>query len=216
MQRAGKQPLLRGLVLAGGRSQRMGRDKAGIRIDGTTLLERTVALLDGLVASTSVSVRPDQVDEQLRSRFPLLLDTGVGLGPADGLRAAYLCDPAAAWLVLACDMPGLDRPAIEALVAARDPARAATSWRSPVSGLPEPLCAIWEPATLARLSSLVAAAGRPVSPRALLAESDTLLLDAPRPAALLNLNTPAELERYRKERHGHQPQEKPDDAQAEP
>jgi hypothetical protein len=46
----------------------------------------------------------------------------------------------------------------------------------------------------------------------LLAESDTLLLDAPWPAALLNLNTPAELDRYRKERHGHQPQEKPDQA----
>jgi molybdopterin-guanine dinucleotide biosynthesis protein A len=210
MQGAGKPPLLRGLVLAGGRSQRMGRDKAAILIDDTTLLERTVALLEGRVASVSVSVRPDQADDQLRRQYPLLLDAGVGLGPANGLRAAHLRDPAAAWLVLACDMPGLDRQAISALVAARDPVRAATSWRSPVDGLPEPLCAIWEPATLARLASLVATAGRPVSPRALLAESDTLLLDAPWPAALLNLNTPAELDRYRKERHGHHPQEKPD------
>ncbi len=213
MQETGKQPppILRGLVLAGGRSERMGRDKAGVIIEGGTLLERTVALLDGCVTSVSVSVRVDQAEDQLRARYPLLLDTGIGLGPANGLRSAHLSDPAAAWLVLACDMPGLDREAIEALVAARDPARAATSWRSPVNGRPEPLCAIWEPATLARLASLVAAAGHPVSPRALLAESDTLLLDAPRPAALLNLNTPAELDRYRKERHGHQSQEKPDD-----
>lgn len=212
MQGVGKPPLLRGLVLAGGRSQRMGHDKAAIFIDDATLLERTVALLDGCVASVSVSVRADQADDQLRRQYPLLLDTGVDLGPANGLRAAHLGDPAAAWLVLACDMPGLDRQAISALVAARDPVRAATSWRSPVDGLPEPLCAIWEPATLARLASLVAAAGRPVSPRAVLAESDTLLLDAPWPAVLLNLNTPAELDRYRKEKHGHQPQEKPDQA----
>lgn len=211
MQGTGKPPPLRGLVLAGGRSQRMGRDKAAILIDDTTLLERTVALLDGCVASVSVSVRADQADDQLRRLYPLLLDTGVGLGPANGLRVAHQDDPAAAWLVLACDMPELDRQVIAALVAARDPARAATSWRSPVDGLPEPLCAIWEPATLARLASLVAAAGHPVSPRALLAASDTLLLDAPWPAALLNLNTPAELDRYRKNRHGHQPQEKPDD-----
>lgn len=216
MQKSGKPPLLRGLVLAGGRSQRMGRDKAGIRIDDTTLLERTVALLDGCVASVSVSVRPDQADDRLRRQYPLLLDKGVGLGPADGLRTAHLDDPAAAWLVLACDMPGLDRPAIEMLVAARDPARAATSWHSPVTGLPEPLCAIWEPATLSLLASLVAATGRPVSPRALLAGADTLLLDAPWPVALLNLNTPAELDRYRKERHGHHSQEKPDQAQAQP
>ncbi len=211
MQPGGSPPLLRGLVLAGGRSVRMGRDKAGILIDGTTLLERTVALLAGCMTSVSVSVRADQVDDQLRRQFPLLPDSGTGLGPVNGLRAAHLEDPAAAWLVLACDMPGLDRRVIEALVAARDPARAATSWRSPVTGLPEPLCAIWEPATLARLVSLVAATGHPVSPRAVLAESDTLLLDAPRPVALLNLNTPAELDRYRKERHGHQPQEEPDD-----
>jgi molybdopterin-guanine dinucleotide biosynthesis protein A len=212
MQGAGKPPLLRGLVLAGGRSQRMGRDKAAILIDDTTLLERTVDLLEGRVAGVSVSVRPDQADDQLRKQYPLLLDIGVGLGPANGLRVAHLSDPAAAWLVLACDMPGLDGQAIAALLAARDPARAATSWRSPLDGLPEPLCAIWEPATLARLASLVAAAGRPVSPRALLAESDTLLLDAPWPAVLVNLNTPAELDRYRKQRHGHQPQEKPDQA----
>ncbi|MCB1597610.1 MAG: NTP transferase domain-containing protein [Gammaproteobacteria bacterium] len=211
MEPGGEPPPLRGLVLAGGRSVRMGRDKAGILIEGTTLLERTVALLDGCVTSVRVSVRADQVDDQLRRQFPLLPDAGTGLGPVNGLRAAHLEDPAAAWLVLACDMPGLDRRVIEALVAARDPARAATSWRSPVTGLPEPLCAIWEPATLARLASLVAAAGRPVSPRAVLAESDTLLLDAPWPVALLNLNTPAELDRYRKERHGHQPQEEPDD-----
>ena len=212
MEPGGEPPPLRGLVLAGGRSVRMGRDKAGILIEGTTLLERTVALLDGCVTSVRVSVRADQVDDQLRRQFPLLPDAGTGLGPVNGLRAAHLEDPAAAWLVLACDMPGLDRRVIEALVAARDPARAATSWRSPVTGLPEPLCAIWEPATLARLASLVAAAGRPVSPRAVLAESDTLLLDAPWPAVLLNLNTPAELERYRKEKHGYQPQEKPDQA----
>jgi molybdopterin-guanine dinucleotide biosynthesis protein A len=212
MQQTVARPPLHGLVLAGGRSARMGRDKAGIFIDSASLLERTVALLDGHVASVSVSVRADQADDQLRKQFPLLLDTGTGLGPANGLRAAHLSDPAAAWLVLACDMPGLDRPAIATLIAARDPTRAATSWRSPVTGLPEPLCAIWEPATLARLTSLVAAAGRPVSPRALLAESDTLLLDAPRAALLLNVNTPAELDSYRKERHGHQPQEKPDDA----
>lgn len=214
MQGAGRQPSLRGLVLAGGRSQRMGRDKAAILIDDTTLLDRTVALLDGCVTSVSVSVRADQAGDQLRARYPLVLDAGDGPGPANGLRAAHLGDPAAAWLVLACDMPGLDRQLIETLVAARDPARAATSWRSPETGLPEPLCAIWEPVTLARLASLVAATGRPVSPRALLAESDTLLLDAPWPAALLNLNTPAELDRYRKEKHGHQPQEKPDESPA--
>ncbi len=93
MQGCGKPPILRGLVLAGGRSQRMGQDKAAILIDDTTLLERTVTLLDGCVASVSVSVRSDQADDRLRRQYPLLLDTGVGLGPANGLRAAHLSDP---------------------------------------------------------------------------------------------------------------------------
>jgi molybdopterin-guanine dinucleotide biosynthesis protein A len=60
---------LYGLVLAGGRSSRMGRDKAALRYEGQTQLERAMALLSAHVARAYVSVRPDQKADALRARF---------------------------------------------------------------------------------------------------------------------------------------------------
>jgi molybdenum cofactor guanylyltransferase len=209
-------PRLRGLVLAGGQSTRMGRDKAAIEIGGVTLLARAVTLLEDLGLDVRVSVRGDQASDGLRSRYRGLPDPSPGLGPAGGLMAAHGLDPDAAWLVLACDMPALDQASLAGLVAARDPARSATAWRSPADGRPEPLCAIWEPATLARLAALARAhpgvageypgpAGAPLSPRALLEALDALLLVPPRPAALASVNTPAELVCYQEKMHGQEP-----------
>ena len=47
--------------------------------------------------------------------------------------------------MLACDLPLLDAATLEHLLRARDPRRAATAYRSSHDGLPEPLCAIYEP-----------------------------------------------------------------------
>jgi molybdopterin-guanine dinucleotide biosynthesis protein A len=59
---------------------------------------------------------------------------------------------------------------------------------------PEPLCAIYEPATLARFRDQVRAGGNS-SPRDWLAMADTVLLAAPSRAALASINTPEDLER---------------------
>jgi molybdopterin-guanine dinucleotide biosynthesis protein A len=184
----------------------MGADKAAIRIDGESLLARSVALLEPLTGSVHVSIRAGQAADELRRQYAVLIDPPAVPGPAAALLAAWAHDSGCGWLVLACDMPGLDRGALDELVAARDPARGGTAWRSPGGDWPEPLCAIWEPATLARLAAVAGKSGdRPVSPRALLAAADPLLLDPARPAALASINTPADLHRYLEHMHGHEP-----------
>jgi molybdopterin-guanine dinucleotide biosynthesis protein A len=199
-------PLLRGLVLAGGRSERMGRDKAAIVVGGETLLEAAIRRLRPLVASVHVSIRPDQAGDAPRGGCAALADPPGSSGPPAGLLAAHEHDPAAAWLVLACDMPAIDAGVLEGLVAARDPARGGVAWRTGDDGLPEPLCAIWEPATLARLAALARGPGRgSVSPRAVLAASAPVLLNPVRPAALSSVNTPADLARYLGQTHAHKP-----------
>ena len=197
-------PKLRGLVLAGGQSSRMGSDKAALLIGGRTLLARSVELLQPLTTAVHVAVRAEQADSQLRGQFALLFDVAPAQGPAAALVAAWMHDPDAAWLVLACDMPAMERTALEALVTGRDPSRGGTAWRNPEDDLPEPLCAIWEPATLARLAAVVRQAGNgAVSPRALLAAADPLLLSPAPPAVLGSVNTPADLHRYLELSDGH-------------
>ena len=181
---------LYGLVLAGGRSTRMGRDKATLNYGGRAQLERAMALLAPHVIRAYVSVRADQRAEPLRARFPQIADAQPNLGPIAGLLAAQAQHPEAAWLVLACDLPLLDATTLSHLLQARSPQRVATAFRSSHDGLPEPLCAIYEPHSREPLRAFVAA-GRDC-PRRFLLSTDTLLVDGPNPAALDNVNTPEE------------------------
>ncbi len=76
-----------GIVLAGGRSVRMGRDKAALRINGLTLLERSRLLLHTLGCDhilMSGSVRPDWQE----GPQSVVHDNTPGLGPVSGLVSA--------------------------------------------------------------------------------------------------------------------------------
>jgi molybdopterin-guanine dinucleotide biosynthesis protein A len=184
-------PALCGLVLAGGRSSRMGRDKAALTFGGETpQLERAMALIGPHVVQAFVSVRADQADDPLRARYAQILDTLSDIGPLAGLLAAQATHPQAAWLVLACDLPLLDERTLTHLLRSRDRRRTATAYRSSHDGLPEPLCAIYEPASAAQLAAHLAAGFS--CPRQFLKQADTLLIDEPDPHALDNINTPAD------------------------
>ena len=181
------------LVLAGGHSTRMQRDKAALAYAGRTQLERAVELVERFVERVYVSVRPDQTEDPLRARFAQIVDTGEATGPIAGILAAQARFPEAAWLVLACDLPLLDGGTLEHLLRSRRPERQATAYRSSHGGhdgLPEPLCAIYEPSSREALRAHVAAGHD--CPRKFLIRSDTGLLDQPDPGALDNVNTPKE------------------------
>ena len=181
---------LYGLVLAGGRSTRMGADKAALRVAGRTQLEQAMALLAPRVARAFVSVRADQRAEPLRAAFEQIEDSRENLGPIAGILAALEGHPGHAWLVLACDLPLLDGATLDRLVRSRAPTRLATAFRSSHDRLPEPLCAVYEPASGAALAAYVAAGGN--CPRKFLMSADVELLDEPNPRALDNANTPEE------------------------
>ena len=188
---AAPQPPLYGLVLAGGRSTRMQRDKAAIQYQaGESQLEAALKLLRPRVARAFVSVRADQHADPVRAAWPQIVDRGDVEGPIAGISAALAQAPDAAWLVLACDLPFLDASTLDALLAARDPDSDATAFRSSHDGLPEPLCAIYEPRSSAALRTYLAGGGN--CPRKFLIKARTRLLEQPNPRALDNVNTVAE------------------------
>ncbi|HXY76169.1 MAG TPA: NTP transferase domain-containing protein [Steroidobacteraceae bacterium] len=179
-----------GLLLAGGRSTRMRRDKATLAYGGRSQLERAMALLSAHVSRAYLSVRADQQADPQRARFAQITDRHENIGPIAGLLAAQAQHPEVAWLVLACDLPLLDEPTLTALLNARAPARSATAYRSSHDGLPEPLCAIYEPRSREPLIAYVATGKH--CPRKFLLGADVELLDEPNPRALDNVNTPEE------------------------
>src|SRR4051794_23371760 len=118
------------LVLAGGRSTRMQRDKAALTYHGRTQLEWAVSLLQPYAQRVFVSVRADQTRDSVRARFDQIVDAQENLGPIAGIMAAQAQHPHVAWLVVACDLPFLDHGTLSTLIAARQPQRLATAFRS--------------------------------------------------------------------------------------
>jgi molybdopterin-guanine dinucleotide biosynthesis protein A len=182
-----------GLVLAGGVSSRMRRDKAALQYGGKTQLDRAFELASRHVARVFVSVRASQTDDPTRAQRPMIVDSVAGDGPTVGIRSALAAYPEAAWLVLACDLPFLSDAALSQLLRERDAARLATAYRSAHDGLPEPLCAIWEPAAATALAAYQAGGGH--CPRKFLIRHAAHLLEPLDRRALDNVNTPEEYAR---------------------
>ncbi len=178
---------LYGLLLTGGRSRRMQSDKATLEYAGQPQLTRALALLEPLVAHTFLSVRSDQLHDPQRNRHPCIVDELADAGPIGGILAALRAHPQVAWLVMACDLPFLDAATLQQLIAARDPLRLATAFRSSHDSKPEPLCAIYEPASLPAMEAWVASGQH--CPRGFLAQAQVALLTLRTPRALDNINT---------------------------
>jgi molybdenum cofactor guanylyltransferase len=179
-----------GLILAGGSSSRMRRDKATLAYRGKSQLDRAFELARRHVPEVFVSVRAVQTTDPTRAQHPMIVDSLTGEGPIVGIRSALAAHPQVAWLVLACDLPFLSDAALAQLLRERDAAGLATAFRSAHDGLPEPLCAIWEPAAAAALAAYQDDGGR--CPRKFLIRHAVRLLEPLDARALDNVNTPEE------------------------
>ncbi|MGE9294836.1 MAG: NTP transferase domain-containing protein [Puniceicoccales bacterium] len=131
---------LYGLVLAGGRSRRLGRDKATLVYKGQLQLDRHIGVLKRFCEQVFISVREDQ--EYSVGADPIIDRMGE-IGPLGGLLSAFFYHRDKSWLVVGVDMPFVNMFTIKELVEARDPDKNATCFRAR-DGAPEPLCTIYE------------------------------------------------------------------------
>ncbi|MEZ4883701.1 MAG: NTP transferase domain-containing protein [Chitinophagales bacterium] len=189
------QPPLYGLVLAGGKSQRMGRDKGLIDYHGKAQREYVGDMLQAFCEEVFISCRPDQVSN-IDTQHQILQDSLLGLGPFGAILSAFQHNPNAAWLVVACDLPLLDADTLQYLVDNRNPSKTATAFHNPATNFPEPLITIWESKSYLTLLQFLAQAYS--CPRKVLINSDIALLQVPDVAALENVNRPEEYEEVKK------------------
>lgn len=181
-------PQLLGLVLAGGASRRMSRDKGTLRYHDAPQAVHAWQLLTDVCGRAYVSTNARRAAEAPYSGLPLIVDVGEYRGPASGLEAAWERHPNAAWLTLAVDMPLVDRALLDELVAARDPSACATAFRHD-DGVIEPLCTIWEPAARGPLLERLAAGD--ASLRRFLEAHAVALIAPSDPAKLRSIDDPA-------------------------
>ena len=141
---------LYGLVLSGGKSQRMGRDKGLLTYHDKPQREYLWQQLQQCCDAVFHSIRPEQ--QGFLPAEHCITDKELGKGPMKGIVSAHLSHPNVAWLVVACDLPFLDNHTIANLVSERDTIKKGTCYASVSSGLPEPLVCIWEPKALSEIA----------------------------------------------------------------
>lgn len=185
-------PPLKGLVLAGGISERMKRDKSLIEYHGESQKSYMMKLLESKTDKSFLAVRSDQEES-----MPHINDTFIGLGPFGAILSAFREDPNSAWLVTACDQPFIDSNVIDVLIKHRDPSKVATAFYNPETDFPEPLITIWEPRAYPHLLDFL---GQGYScPRKVLINTDIALVKLEDASVLKNANTPEEYQEAKEE-----------------
>jgi len=127
-----------GVVLAGGRSSRMGHDKALIEVESRTMLDRALDKLERQCAELFVIGEPEKYGHV--GPF-VIADEWPGKGPLGGIATAMRYASNDRLLVIACDMPGLNDSLFDLLKAQLGHATDAVVPRH--AGLIEPLAAAY-------------------------------------------------------------------------
>jgi len=178
---------LNGLVLAGGMSTRMGRNKALMKWHDKEQQYYVADMLMNHCEDVFISCRKEQAKD-LNSKYKSLPDTFFDVGPLGGILSAFQSQPGKAWLVVACDLPLINEETLQFIITNRNTTNIATTYKNPFDGLPEPLMTIWEPESYQVL--LTSLENKVTSPRAILMKNEITMLQAPYPEAMLNVNTP--------------------------
>jgi molybdopterin-guanine dinucleotide biosynthesis protein A len=144
---------IEGFVLAGGKSSRMGQDKALLELGGVALIERAAWLAESVAGSATI-IGANDAFSALGLR--VVEDDWPGSGPLGGIATALRMSDAEWNLVIACDLPYLTRAWLEFLVGSAPGAETGVGAIVPMNERgAEPLCAMYakrsEPAIRAAL-----------------------------------------------------------------
>ena len=185
---------LYGLILIGGGSTRMGQDKSTLNYHGQAEWKRMLDCVSLLVEKSYLSLNPTQAKDESFKNAAHIIDQWDNIGPMNGIASAMKTHPGAAWLVVPCDMPGLDTATLETILQARDTNCLATVAENPAGKL-EPLCAIYEPTALETMLQKIESEDFSLQRYLNASPIQRLRLDHTMP--LKNINTPEESENFR-------------------
>ena len=190
-----------GVLLAGGESRRMGRDKAGIELDGVTTAKRTIDAFRPLFADIfAVSKRVGRFDDLgCREVADIFDEMGAMVGVLTALKEVkmdYI-------FVAACDMPFIDRDVVELIVSRGVGFQAALPL---ISGKGDPLHALYSKDCFEKMLAYMQKEGKslnrfikslPADQVRYISEDEIRAVD-PEAISLFNMNTPEDLEKARK------------------
>lgn len=194
-------PQMTGLLVAGGKSRRMGRDKRFVELGGQPLLHRALSVLQSLFPEVLIAVA-EPLSQLTGQGFRVVLDLIPNCATLGGLYTGLSSASHPRVFAVGCDMPFLNPEAIRRLAGLG--AQADVVMPRLMTGL-QPMHAVYSKACLPHLERMVKAHQLKVQDLAevagltvkLVPEKDFLDVD-PQLLSFFNINTPADLEFARK------------------
>jgi molybdopterin-guanine dinucleotide biosynthesis protein A len=188
-------PFLVALVLAGGKSSRMGTDKALILWHGQPMLQRVCqAAQDCCDSVYLLTPWPDRYQGQITGGYQWLLESNPGNGPAIALCQGFAQINAEWILLLACDLPQLQSSILQ-------------QWQQELATLPpeilalvprsgerwEPMCGFYRKKARESLEAFIQQGGRSLQGWLKQIPVKSIPVDEPEAQMLRNCNTPEDL-----------------------
>ena len=189
---------LTGLILSGGKSGRMGHDKGLIEYHGKSQREYLFELLGHFCQHVYTSCK---TGADVPSNLYPLYDEFDLESPLNGILTGMKRHPNHALLTVPVDMPMINKFSVSYLLTHRDAESCATCFYDSDGKYPDPLFCIWETHSFSKLSQFFSSGG--ISPRKFLLDHQAKLLSPTRDLNV-NINTPEDLDQYRKRFSGDQ------------
>lgn len=187
-----------GFVLAGGKSTRMGQDKAALQLNGRTLLEHALAAMRQVCRDVAILGKHELYGEM----GPVHEDIFPGCGPLGGIHSALSHSQTEYNLVIAVDTPFL-QPEFLSYVVERAVASGAVVTTPEIGNYTQPLCAVYSLAFLPVAEQALKSGSYKITP--LFPRDRTLVIKEPELRRFAfgaemfeNLNTPEDMERARR------------------
>jgi molybdopterin-guanine dinucleotide biosynthesis protein A len=175
-------------VLVGGRSSRMGSDKALLRWGSATLVEHVAGAARAAAGSVTLVGAPERY---AHLGYPTLADAEANRGPLGGIVTALAATSADWNLILACDMPNVSAELLNCLFTAAETGCAEVDCVAPAHEAgTEPLCAVYHRRALPALRAALEA--NRLKMQAVVRSLRTRLWRAGDPSLFRNVNTPEE------------------------
>lgn len=131
------------LILVGGKSSRMGKDKSRLVYYKKPQYQHVFNLLNKIISKENIYYAVSGKTEKIEGK--LIKDIYPNLGPFGAVYSAFSKHPSKSWLVLAIDIPYVTTNLLKQLIKERNPLKTATAFKGVSKKHPEPLITIWEP-----------------------------------------------------------------------
>ncbi|RJR47930.1 MAG: molybdenum cofactor guanylyltransferase [Desulfobacteraceae bacterium] len=188
-----------GVILAGGKSQRFGKNKSFIPIDGTPLIEKVVNVMTSVFGHCLIVTNTPE--EYAHLGLPMVQDVIKGVGPLAGILTGLKTIRHQYGFFVACDMPCLNSPFVRYLVGAKEDHDAVVPR---IGRMVEPLHAIYSKTSIGPLGEVIDSGVRQVLElfsriRVRYVEEEAIRAFDPDLRCFLNVNRPEDLARLTEE-----------------